>query len=335
VLRRTPPGRSPFTSAGAIRALAAAAVTLGLIACQRPPGETASKDPARADNVDKGIAAQPKRDPLLEQTVRFNRSAWNLPDEELLGFVQIPAGPFTMGSDKAKDKYTRENELPQHQVTLVAFFIGRYEVTVAQYKACASDGGCRPAERNALAGRDDLPVRFVSWHEAVAYCSWLERKLTTWNGAPNAVVDSLAGRLGPGTWHVALPSEAEWERAARGTDARIYPWGNEIDSTKANYTEANRDVPMPVGAFSAGASPYGLIDLSGNVSEWTRSQFRPYPFRVDDGRDGADAPDSVPRVVRGGSFQNDETNVRAASRFRDNPTGRSDFIGFRVAVSRF
>jgi toxoflavin biosynthesis protein ToxD len=90
-----------------------------------------------------------------------------------------------------------------------------------------------------------------------------------------------------------------------------------------------------VGTFPGGASPYKLLDMSGNVSEWTRSRFAPYPYRSDDGRENLEAGDNVARVVRGGSFQNTEENVRAARRFRDQPTSRSDFVGFRVAVSGF
>ena len=267
-------------------------------------------------------------------TSPFNASAWNLPDDDLLGFTEISAGTFTMGSDKSKDREAYDNELPDHPVTLPAFFMARYEVTVGQYKVCVNDGICRPGDRTALSGRDDLPVVYVSWHEAVAYCGWLELKLKSWSGAPSRLAGALGGRRDGRAWHITLPSEAEWERAARGVDGRIFPWGESIDPTKANYTAAKRGGPTPVGAFPGGASPDGLLDMSGNVSEWTRSLFEPYPYRSDDGRENLKAGDGVPRVVRGGSFQNTAGNVRAVSRFRADPTNRSDFIGFRVVVSR-
>jgi formylglycine-generating enzyme required for sulfatase activity len=310
---------------------------VGLGGCQAPPSDSA-KPPASSQQATNSQQATSPRAPaqkaLPAPAIRFNASAWQLPDDDRLGFAEVPAGTFTMGSDKGKDRNALDNELPSNKVALGAFFIGRYEVTVAQYKACAGDGGCRPGDPNALKGRDDLPVRYISWHEALAYCTWLEKKLTSWSGPATPVTDALSGHRG-GRWRVTLPSEAEWERSARGDDGRIYPWGDGIDQAKANYTEANFDDPTPVGAFAPGASPFGVQDLSGNVSEWTRTQFRPYPYRSDDGRDQPDAPDTVPRVVRGGSFQNVETNVRATSRFRDVPNGRSDFIGFRVAVSSF
>jgi formylglycine-generating enzyme required for sulfatase activity len=274
---------------------------------------------------------------------RFNPSAWNLPSEDLLGFVEIQAGLFTMGSDKSKDDQADDDELPQHRVTLPAFFIGRYEVTVGQYKACANDGGCKPDDRKALDGPDDLPVRFVSWHEALAYCGWLESKLKSWNGTPTKLAAALAGRRDGQAWHVTLPSEAEWERAARGTDGRIYPWGDRIDPAKANYDEAKRGGPTPVGSFPDGASPDKLLDMSGNVWEWTRSLWGKdlgtpefgYPYAPGGPRENLAAPDDVRRVVRGGSFDLNRGCVRAAFRGRFAPDGRGDGFGFRVVVSPF
>jgi formylglycine-generating enzyme required for sulfatase activity len=284
--------------------------------------------------------AEPTRPTTLGSTnasgahSRFNASAWNLPSEDLLGFVEIPAGPFTMGSDKSKDDQAHDDELPQHQVTLPAFFMGRYEVTVGQFKACVSDGGCTAGDRKALDGTDDLPVGYVSWHEALAYCGWLEGKMRSWNRAPSAIADALGGRRDRRAWHVTLPSEAEWERAARGTDGRIYPWGDRIDPTKANYDDAKRG-PTPVGSFPAGASPEGLLDMSGNVWEWTRSHNKSYPYRPDDGRENLKAGDDVLRVMRGGAFYNVRRDVRAACRVGSTPDGRSDDFGFRVVVSPF
>src|SRR5207245_1446161 len=114
--------------------------------------------------------------------------------------TEISAGSFTMGSDKNKDSQAHDDEVPRHQVTLPAFFIGRYEVTVGQYKACVNDGVCRPANPKAIVGRDDLPVRYVSWHEAVAYCGWLELKLKSWSGAPGPLAGALGGRRDGRPW---------------------------------------------------------------------------------------------------------------------------------------
>ena len=274
-----------------------------------------------------------------------------------------------MGSDKSKDPQAYGDELPQRQVTLPAFFIGKHEATVVEYKACVKDGVCKPVNPGALNGPDDLPVRYVSWSEALAYCTWLEAQLKSWNGTPSSVADALAGRRDGQAWHVTLPSEAEWEKAARGTDGRIYPWGPGIDATKANYAGAKRGGPTPVGSFPSGASPYGVLDMSGNVYEWTRSLLKPYPYDPRDGREdlkaqGArvvrggsfyfpkwyvrsairftydpkdgreDMKAQAARVVRGGSFNYSGRSVRAAFRSGSDPGYRSNDVGFRVVVSR-
>ena len=141
-------------------------------------------------------------------------------DIPLPTFIEIPAGPFLMGSDKSKDPQAYDAELPQHQVPLGAFFIGKYEVTVGEYKGCVTEGVCKPRNQTALNGASNLPVRYVSWSEALAYCEWLETKLKSRSGTP---ADQLAGRRDGQGWRVTLPSEAEWEKAARGSDGRIYP----------------------------------------------------------------------------------------------------------------
>ena len=124
------------------------------------------------------------------------------------------------------------------------------------------------------------------------------------------------------------------ERAARGVDGRTYPWGDQIDGTKANYADSKRGAPMSVGAFPAGASPVGSLDMSGNVTEWTRSHYtKRYPYRSNDGREDVKAGDLPDRVIRGGSFSNTAIGVRAAARDgADTPEGFG-FIGFRVALS--
>jgi formylglycine-generating enzyme required for sulfatase activity len=173
----------------------------------------------------------------------------------------------------------------------------------------------------------------VSWHEALAYCAWLQAKLTTWTGTPEPIAAALAGRRDGVAWRITLPSEAEWERAARGIDAGVYPWGTDLDPSRGWY--GVRKIPARVGTHPAGASPVGAMDMVGNVSEWTRSMLGKYPYALDDGRERLDAPDSGIRMVRGGSFdQANEPHLRPAARSWTNPDWRVSDIGFRLVFSR-
>jgi formylglycine-generating enzyme required for sulfatase activity len=174
---------------------------------QRPEGAAAA-----APTVASDITALPG----------FRADAWFLPDEDLLGFVEIPAGPFRMGSDPKVDPRAFENERwsassDQGAVDLPVFYIGRYEVTVAQFRAFVETTAFR-VDAQALGGGLDHPVRFVSWPDALAYCRWLE---TTLRDSPRTP-QQLRRLLGDG-WRLTLPTEAQWEKAARGTDGRIFP----------------------------------------------------------------------------------------------------------------
>jgi formylglycine-generating enzyme required for sulfatase activity len=252
-----------------------------------------------------------------------NDPLWaEIPDEvwpEVLGqsMVWVPPGPFRMGSDKGKDRQAYDGELPQHSLTLPGYWIGRCPVTVGQFRAFVEGSGYRPGNEASLRGPDDHPVRYVTWHDALAYCRWLAEK----TGVP-----------------VTLPSEAEWEKAARGTDGRIYPWGNDWDATRCNTGEGGKGDTTPVGAYPNGASPYGCLDMAGNVWEWTRSLWgrdaqKPafgYPYDPGDGREDLDAGNEVLRVVRGGSFGYSGSYARCACRRWNNPVGGWDVSGFRV-----
>ncbi len=151
---------------------------------------------------------------------RFRADAWYLPDEPLLGFVEIPAGPFLMGSDKAHDPGAFDDELPQHEVTLPRYFIGRYPVTVAQFRAFVEGRGSRPENPESVQGFANHPVVFVSWYEAQHYCDWLTERLRAWPGTPEPLASShtprrLAGRL--------AKRSGVGEGGTR-PDGRIYPW---------------------------------------------------------------------------------------------------------------
>lgn len=260
----------------------------------------------------------------------FRPDLWYLPDEALLGFVRIPGGTLSMGSDKALDPLAYDDEVcgqGQGPVELSDFYIGRYEVTVAQFRTFVSATGLVPGDPEGLNGPPQHPVTRVSWNEAARYCAWLEHTLTGSSETPEEIRELL--RQG---WRVSLASEAEWERAARGADTRTYPWGEGIDAGRANFSGARVGGTSSVGSFPQGASPYGVLDLSGNVWEWTRSRFVPYPYDPADGRED-DAAEGD-RVLRGGYFGSHGGGVRIARRHHRSPDFRDDNVGFRVVISR-
>ena len=259
-------------------------------------------------------------------------------------WVTIPAGTFLMGSDNAKDKLAFDDETPQHTLHLPEYRIARVPVTVAQFAAFVGATGHKTtaeaqgsawnyigSEWKEIKGADwahprgpksdvkvkqEHPVTCVSWHDAVAFCKWVG---------------------------VRLPSEAEWEKAARGTDGRIWPWGGrEPNSGVCNFNMTVGDT-TPVGRYPDGKSPNGLLDVAGNVWEWTSSLWgtdagKPefgYPYDAKDGRENPSAPDTVRRILRGGSFWNVAQDVRCAYRFRDDPDVRFGDFGFRVVSPGF
>jgi formylglycine-generating enzyme required for sulfatase activity len=238
--------------------------------------------------------------------------------------ILIPAGEFLMGSDPGKDRGALDDEQPQHTVYLPDYYIAKAPVTNAQYAAFVQVTQHMPPIHWPKAlepqpGKENHPVVEVTWHDAVAYCRWLA---------------SITGKP------YRLPSEAEWEKAARGTDGRIYPWGNQWDAKRCNSKEGGPGGTMPVGTYSDGASPYGLLDMVGNVCEWTRSlwgrelkrsDFK-YPYDPADGREALVAGDYIRRAVRGGSFYNIRGRVRCAFRSGYYLVYHTTYLGFRVCV---
>ncbi len=216
----------------------------------------------------------------------------------------VLAGPYLMGSDKKKDPQAYDDELPQHTVTLAAYQIGTYPVTVAEYARAVEARAVRqPPDTEYMKWatqlqRLDHPVVYVSWNDVVAYAAWLAQV----TGQP---------------WR--LPTEAEWEKAARGTDGRIYPWGNTWDKTRANTSDGGPGTTTPVGAYAdkGDASPYGAHDLSGNVWEWCSSLSQSYPYNPDDGRENLQSTGN--RVLRGGSWGSTPGLARAAYRYIYDP----------------
>ena len=239
--------------------------------------------------------------------------------------ILIPAGEFLMGSDPGKDKDAQGDEQPQHTLYLPDYTIAKTPVTNAQYAEFVRDAGLVEPPRDWRGDkppRDRLnhPVVPVGLHDAVAYCTWLA---------------DITGKP------YRLPSEAEWEKAARGTDGRIYPWGNRWYPKWCNTSESGKGDTTPVGRYPRGASPYAVLDMAGNLWEGTRSlwgrnwrepDFK-YPYDPTDGRENLGAGDDVLRVLRGGSFNFNRHDARCAYRYYGHPGYRADYFGFRVVVS--
>jgi formylglycine-generating enzyme required for sulfatase activity len=228
--------------------------------------------------------------------------------------VYVPAGEFLMGASSS-DSQAASVEKPQHTVHLDSFWIDKYEVTNALYKKCVDAGRCsRPGETKSYtrspyygnSSYDNYPVIYVLWNDATAYCAWAGKR---------------------------LPTEAEWEKAARGTDARTYPWGNNWDGTRLNSWDST---PRPgdttaVGSYPSGASPYGALDMAGNVWEWVADWYGDN-YYASSPRNNPKGPSSGQyRVLRGGSWGNGQFNVRASYRDGDFPDYRNDYVGLRCA----
>jgi len=273
---------------------------------------------------------------------RFNVDLWHLPSDETLGFVRIPASKFLMGSDD-KDEQAEDIEKPQHEVDLPEYWMAKYPVTVAQFRKFveATDYKFENWRWNQVATH---PVVAVTWYEVMEYSKWLDGELR--KVAKEKVTagekNSFWQGLTEGKLQVTLPSEAEWEKAARGTDGRIYPWGNEFDPEKANTSPTKIGGTSSVGCFPAWE--HGLYDMSGNVWEWTRSILGKweksdhkiifnYPYIYSDGREDLEASKDFTRILRGGSFIVQSVIARCAYRLRDYPDLGLRNYGFRVVVS--
>jgi formylglycine-generating enzyme required for sulfatase activity len=228
--------------------------------------------------------------------------------------VRVEAGEFLMGSAES-DPHAGADQKPQHRLYLLEYWIGRYQVTNEEYRLFLLDnpGQREPSHWNGSeyeVGKAHHPVVYVSWNDALEYCRWLAK---------------MTGE------RYTLPSEAEWEKAARGTDGRIYPWGDAWAACRLNTEISHFDVTTTVGKYSpSGDSPYGCADMAGNVWEWTRSLYKDYPYLPSDGRE--ELNDAAPRVLRGGVLNYERWVVRCAYRLERNPYDRYLIVGFRVVL---
>lgn len=252
-------------------------------------------------------------------------------------FISIPAVRFRMGTPErdlsalakayggTRESYREES--PQHSVTLPPYAIAATPVTNALYAAfvaataapppLAWHGTAPPADRR------DHPVVDISWHDARAFCQWLSEIANC--RLQIADYDQSQSTM------FRLPTEAEWEHAARDSDGRAFPWGDTWDGARANTRESGPGSTTPVGAHPDGASLYGCLDMAGNVWEWTSTLDALYPYDAADGR--ADAEASGRRILRGGCYANPHGFARCACRFRMPPAVRNEFLGFRLVYT--
>jgi formylglycine-generating enzyme required for sulfatase activity len=263
---------------------------------------------------------------------RFRAEAWYLPHEPLLGFVEIPQGSFLMGSDLHKDPEAYPDEAPQHAISLPRYFIGRYPITGQQFRAFIDHTQHTPENEGSLYGPPNHPVVWLGWLDALRYCQWLTVRLRAWAETPEPLATLLRQR----GWCVTLPSEPEWEKAARGTDARAYPWGNMPHNDCGNFGGTGIMTTSAVGCFPAGRSPYGVEDMSGNVWEWTRSVWGTYPYPTDATgmaeREFLEVREGVRRVRRGGAFFSSPRSARCAVRLGSGPYPHGGGMGCRAVL---
>ncbi|MCB0032692.1 MAG: SUMF1/EgtB/PvdO family nonheme iron enzyme [Anaerolineales bacterium] len=273
---------------------------------------------------------QAKEKPLSSAPTQLPKSSNFTPQPfDGIEWIEIPAGEFWMGA-ATHDKQAYNDEKPLHKLYLPTYWMGKTPITNAQYLTFVQDSNQGNPEhwKNGRYpdGKGDHPVVYVSWQDAMAYCQWLSKKIGM---------------------EVTLPSEVEWEKAARGgiqlvinkeqeanpMPQRIYPWGDKFEKGYCNNKDAGIRNTSPVSQFKKGASPYGLWDMNGNVWEWTRSIFKKYPYKPDDGRENLDDT-LVLRVLRGGSWFVGSRGARVSYRGRDDSGYRSSYLGFRVVVVR-
>jgi len=254
-----------------------------------------------------------------------------IPDIE---WCEVPAGEFIMGGVPSWDG---EPQI-EHTVNLrYDYKAAKYPITNAQYRLFVEAGGYNKRQYWTVLGwkwkeenkrtaphnygepfnLPNHPVVGVSWYEAVAYCHWLTEDLRE------------RGELAQ-DWQIRLPTEAEWEKAARGTDGRKYTWGNELDSNKANYSGTKVGSTSAVGFFLQGQSPYGCQDMAGNVWEWCATKHgKPYPYKIGNEWAGAYLADETRRNARGSSWDYGVDYLRCAYRGNSNPFDYNYGMGFR------
>lgn len=273
------------------------------------PTETPS---AQGGEGDEGAQPIETRAPLATRTEEaslYQDGDVQERQKDSMSMVYISQGTFIMGTNDS-----RVDMKPAHEVLLSAYWIDQYEVSNSQYARCVTAGGCSAPLDENTSTRDDyytksefanFPVVHISWYMADDYCRW------------------AGGRL---------PTEAEWEKAARGTDQRLYPWGNTSPTRYLlNYADLIGDT-TEVGSYPDGVSPYGLFDMAGNVREWIADWYDKDYYQYSPYENPTGSSDSDTRVIRGGAFNSDINSVRTAYRMLGYPQNSGGHIGFRCVV---
>jgi len=212
----------------------------------------------------------------------------------------VPAGEFNMGSEHGQDI-----EQPVHRIYLDDFYIDKFEVTNEQFNKCVKSKGCTAVDwPEPLKFNPRQPIVLMYWYQADRYCKWAGKR---------------------------LPTEAEWEKAARGTDGRTYPWGNEIDCSMANYNECRNPETIPVGSYPKGASPYGAMDMAGNAQEWVADWYDEDYYKNSPYKNPTGPSNGSLKVIRGGGVSGSGWNLTSYRRWRGTLTGVQVDYGFRCA----
>jgi len=233
-------------------------------------------------------------------------------EKDAMPMILIPSGDFLMGSASSAAK-AQANEFPQHTVYLDGYTIDQHEVTNAQYALCVKAGACTPPQETSSYSHPryygtskyaNFPVIKVNWNQAASYCTWAGRR---------------------------LPTEAEWEKAARGTDGRIYPWGNEEpDATLENLWQNEGDTTK-VCSYPKGNSPYGLCDMAGNVWEWVNDWYGETYYQYSPASNPTGPASSEYRIIRGGSWYLGPQYSRSEERDTEHPDDWYFSYGFRCS----
>lgn len=285
-----------------------------LTACAK--AETVNPPAAETFTATPTSSATPPPTITPSPTPQFPKGASIISDSDGMKQLSIPSGEFRMGTLE-DGEWISENEMPQHLVYLDGFWMDETEVTNAQYKKCVDAGVCVPPRRTSSYSKpeyfgnpefDNFPMVYVDWEQANTYCTWAGRR---------------------------LPTEAEWEKAARSTDARLYPWAGDAKGTHfANFTFYTFEDPVAVKTYPYGVGPYGTYEMAGNVYEWVADWYSP-TYYTDSPRENPPGPEiGLTRVMRGGGWSSDWIYIRTASRMHYSPQDSSSDLGFRCAQSQ-